>query len=339
MNFVGSDVLGDVVQMVISHSDATDGIFAATARGTNDYYTLSHFSTVNAGFRETLPEPNPYGNFGRPIFVPSYAVEIQDQIILMQVNPSPIQRVIAAVANTCPQLAATFPTTAIYQFISLPTPTFATTDPSYGTLALTQAASNSYNLTFDTFQNDGTPIPSTTFMGVSCDANLQVLSFTGAPGNPVTVAISAAGALLIDNGTGVPAMGVRQPSGNLSSTPILGGQYLGVVYAPTANVGDGSVPIVSGPVGFGPGFSTSITGGAYSNIDSDAFSSHAVDEVITLGAYQISPGLFTGGTLVIPGTATMSNFNVVVGQVNGKFVLFGLSSVPSQPYGVLLLQQ
>jgi hypothetical protein len=93
-------------------------------------------------------------------------------------------------------------------------------------------------------------------------------------------------------------------------------------------------------VGFGPGSGNSISGGVYSNIDTDPFSAHATDYVISLGA-QTSPGLFPGGTLTVR-SQTLQTFDVVVGQVNGKFVLLGVTldnSAPIQPYVVLLIQQ
>ena len=354
-NFIGTQPPGDVWQLAISHSDATDGLVMAADEGTNGLpitpstsFTRT-FSTVNTGFETYISyvgidgchqaarkSLTPLVSFC-PVNVYDYAVEMRDQMILMQpFGNRTNDNVVAAVANACPQLGTTFPATAIYQFIALPTATSSATDASYGTLALAQDASNSYSLTFSAFQSDTTPIPSTMFTGVSCDSKSHVLSFTGANGNPVTVGISAAGALMIDKGTDTPMVGVRQPLANLPPNAILGAQYLGMVFEPTATGGSvaGSIP-----VGFGPGAGTSIAGGTYVNIDSDAFSAHAVDRVITLGANQTSPGLFTGGTLVIPGTATFSNFNVIVGQVNGKFVLFGASNAPSQQLALLLLQQ
>ena len=62
---------------------------------------------------------------------------------------------------------------------------------------------------------------------------------------------------------------------------------------------------------------------------------------IAAGANWTSPGLFIGAKFYIPNKATMSNFDLVVGQVNGKFALFGfgLSDTSAEPYGVLLIQR
>ena len=92
-------------------------------------------------------------------------------------------------------------------------------------------------------------------------------------------------------------------------------------------------------VGFGPGSGTSIAGGTYFNVDADSFNAHGVDRVVTLAANQTGPGLFPASTLVFPNEFTNPNFDVVVCQVNGKFVLFGFSNFQSNPYELLLVQQ
>src|SRR5262249_25361174 len=57
-SFVGTSPPGDVWQVVVSHSDATDGILFATDQGTKGLpgtstsKFTSNFSTVNAGFRQ-----------------------------------------------------------------------------------------------------------------------------------------------------------------------------------------------------------------------------------------------------------------------------------------------
>jgi hypothetical protein len=99
-------------------------------------------------------------------------------------------------------------------------------------------------------------------------------------------------------------------------------------------------------VGFGPNNTgTTLTGGIYVNPGGDPFSAHPNDEVITLGAQApTSPGLFTGGMLAIGTNPVINHFDVVAGQVNGKFVLYGIgldtsNSSSPQPTAVLLVQQ
>jgi hypothetical protein len=256
--------------------------------------------------------------------------------------------VIAATANACPSL----PAPVNFQFVALADEDFDLTKDAYGIAAVTQIAANTYNLAFNSFKLDGSPGTSTTFPGINCDSNLEVLSSSNAAGITTTIAISSSGLMAIDNGTGIPAFGVQQPPADLSTTAILAGQYLGAVFY--AN--DSFITVVCRPppigcqgypgptsaaVGFGPGSATSISGGAYNNVDTDAFSAHGTDHVITLGT-QTSPGLFPGGTLTI-GFKTLADFDVAVGQVNGKFVLLGVTldstASPIQPYVVLLIQQ
>jgi hypothetical protein len=186
-------------------------------------------------------------------------------------------------------------------------------------------------------------------VGVLCDGTFQVLTIPGA--SPTTMAFSGHGAMVIDNGTGIPSVGLQQPVLPLPTTGtngILAGQYLGVLFHPNVAPGTPTNPgRITQMVGFGPNTGTTLTGGIFVNPGRDLFSAHPTDEVITLGTQApTSPGLFTGGTLAI-GTnpvITIHNFDVVAGQVNGKFVLYGIgldtsNSSSPQPTAVLLIQQ
>lgn len=347
-SFVGTQAPGDIWQLLFSHNDPTNGVLKATDQGagglpgTPSTKLTRLFSTVNAGFREYIVR-----SLCRGIGCEStlgYAVEMQDEMVIMQPSPNANgSKVVAGVANSCLQLPMPLPATATYQFVALPAKTFAMTDTAYGNVAVTQTAANSYNLTFNTFQLNGTANGANAFPNVSCDT-FEDLTFTGTPGSPITMAFSGHGAVVIDNGTGIPAVGLQQPASNLSPAAILAGQYLGVIFQPNAQAANSTaVPQITQMFGFGPNSGATLTGGTYGNILSDQFSAHGTDHVITLGT-QTSPGQFTtGGTLQI-GTNTISNFDVVAGQVNGKFVLYGITldssnSSSPQPTAVLLIQQ
>jgi hypothetical protein len=345
-NFVGTQAPGDIWQIVIGHGSPTDGTFEATDQGSSGlpgattWKILQPFSTVNAGFRQYFSHFGICVN-GCPKYF-GYAVEMQDEMELLQPDDTaalltPVSgRVVATVANTCPILPSPFPAIATYQFVSLPQSTFSTTDTAYGNVTVTQTAANSYDLTLTTFPLNGPSNGANTFSNVSRDPTSQTIIVPGT--SPVTAAFSSHGAMVIDNGTGVPVVGMQQPTGMLVTSTIFAGQYLGVIYQPNSQAS-----IVTQMVGFGgPTPGTTLSGGSYNNIASDPFSAHATDVVITLGT-QTNPGLFPGGTLAI-GTTTISNFDVVAGQVNGKLVLYGVgidTSNPStpQPTAVLLIQQ
>jgi hypothetical protein len=342
-SFVGTQAPGDVWQLLFSHNDPTDGVLKATDQGagglpgTPSTTLTRQFSVVNAGFRRYIVR----SLFGQIL---GYAVEMQGEMVVMQPSPKANgSNVVAGVANSCLQLPTPLPATATYQFVTLPAKTFAMTDTAYGNMAVTQTAANSYNLTVNRFQLNGTANGSDAFPNVSCDT-FQDLSFTGTSGSPTTMAFSGHGAVVIDNGTGIPAVGLQRPASNLSPDAILAGQYLGVIFRPNAQaVISTAVPQITQMFGFGPNSGTTLTGGTYGNIQLDQFSAHGTDHVITLGT-QTSPGLFTtGGTLQI-GTNTISDFDVVAGQVNRKFVLYGIAldtgnSSSPQPTAVLLIQQ
>jgi hypothetical protein len=350
-SFIGTQAPGDIWQLLISHSSATNGIFKESDQGsgglpgTTSFARTFSFSTSAAGFRQYLVAPAFYCPFPircRPVF--GYAVEMQDEMALMQPG-SMGTKVIAAVANSCPQL--TVPTN--YQFVTLPSKAFVITDAAYGNVTVTQPSmsSNTYNLTFNTFQLNGTASTANAMQtGVLCDSTFHVLSFTGTTSLPVTMAFSGHGAMVIDNGTGIPAVGLQQPTGMLMTSAILAGQYLGVLFHPNMPAGSLANPgHISQMVGFGPNTGTTLTGGIFVSPGTDPFANHLTDHVITLGT-QTSPGLFTGGTFAI-GTnpvITIKNFDVVAGVVNNKFVLYGIgldtsSSSSMQPTAVLLIQK
>ena len=346
--YVGAQAPGDVWQLGISHTSATTGTMGFQDQGSNGLagplggtHSLQ-FSTFPNGFIR--------GIIG---FFSGTAVEVPGDMVLFvppvggRLVGSASDRVVVAAANTCPQLTAT----TNYQFVALADEDFDLTKDAYGLLAVTQTGGNSYNFAFNSLTLEGVTGTSSTLSGLSCDSNLKVFSSTSTTGIISTVAISADGVVVLDNGTGIPAVGIQQPAANLPATVILDAQYLGTVFFANDKVLT-ICPGIPNPcrttpaaatdlVGFGPGSSTSISGGTYQNISSDPFSNHGTSYGITLGT-QIRPGLFTGGTLAI-GTNTLTNFDAVVGQVNNKFVLFGVTldstASPIQPYALLLIQQ
>lgn len=351
--YVGTQAPGDVWQLGISDTSATDGVFGFQNQGSNGLTgPLS-----GTGSQPTARASNGFlvlFNFG------GIAVEMPgDMALLTPGNQYESQisssngRVIAAVANSCPHLTAM----TNFQFVALADEDFDLTKDAYGVAAVTESAANTYNFAFDSFTLDGGTGTSNTLSGLSCDSNLKVFSSTSATGITTTIAISASGLMVIDNGTGIPTVGLQRPTANLSTAAILGGQYLGTVFYANDRVTNCSpttpsttpTPQYCRPipqkatdfVGFGPGSATSISGGTYQNFGSDPFSAHATNDVVTLGT-QTSPGLFTGGTLTVS-SKSLANFDAVVGQVKGKFVLFGVTLddtvTPIQPYVVLLVQQ
>jgi hypothetical protein len=371
-NYVATQAPGDVWQIAVSDTNATDGLLGFQDQGKNGLTGpiswqpiddvivegAGTFSTVTTGFKK-MSISNQIQHIN-PFTVPNYLVEIPGSMLAsipsavtyMDWPGGPYREpgnVIAAAANACPQLSGA----TNFQYVALADTNFDLTQDAYGVATFTQTAANRYNLAFNAFLLDGSAGTANAYSGLACDNNLQVFAFTNAAGTPSTVAVSASGLMVVDNGTGISAIGIQQPAVNLSPAAILGAQYLGAVFYVNQTqilAGCRPAPInycfyYNGPttdaVGFGPGSEVSIAGGVYENIDSDAFSDHGTDHVITLGT-QTSPGLFPGGTLTI-GSNTLQNFDVTVGQINGKFVMLGVTAdstaSPIQPYVVLLVQQ
>ena len=345
--FVGTQAPGDVWQMAVADLSPMNGLFGVQDQGSNGL--TGPMGGVGSGAFVTLPSGFKLlnGVGGTAVKMPGemtlFVPVVRGGRFFAPVN----DKVVAAAPNTCPQLSVT----TSYQFVALADEDFDLTKDAFGRATVTQTAANSYNFAFNSFKLDGTVGTSNTLPGLPCDSNLKVFSSTSGTGIVSTFAISASGVMIIDNGTGIPAVGLQQPAANLSPAAILGGQYLGTVFYANDNLRSFCVgrprichsapAAASDLVGFGPGSATSISGGTYHNIGSDPFNAHATNYVVTLGT-QTSPGLFTGGTLAIGGK-TLTNLAVVAGLVNGKFVLFGVTLdstvTPIQPYAVLLIQQ
>jgi hypothetical protein len=92
-------------------------------------------------------------------------------------------------------------------------------------------------------------------------------------------------------------------------------------------------------VGFGPGAGSSISGGTFANIKTDAFSAHANNITITLAAGP-SAGLLTGSVTDVNGVHSPMIVMVMTAK-NGKFQILLLTTDTSftEPYHIFLSQK
>jgi hypothetical protein len=123
--------------------------------------------------------------------------------------------------------------------------------------------------------------------------------------------------------TGASVAGVAESTSPLSTSSVLQGQYLGILYeaANTANYGNSApvTPAFTAPVGFGQvvaGTSTTMTGGVFPN---DAVTGTPNSDIqIKLGAQDATlNGLYTSVSITVPDPA----------QNCANFVLFSLSGI------------
>jgi hypothetical protein len=95
-------------------------------------------------------------------------------------------------------------------------------------------------------------------------------------------------------------------------------------------------------VGFGRRSGSSVSGGAYANIDTDPFANRGTD--ITLNLTTTNANGFLQGTLT-DSAGTHDPFVGLVTSNAGKYFIFGLTTeisggamVSTEPYAVLLIQ-
>jgi len=328
-NYVGAQSPGDVWLFTL---DDTGNTFIAQ----NQTAGLSYAGTTTAlpnGFLRTSittsNDPNlPVGSVG-------YAVEVPNVAAMLALG-GPTDKPVGLVSQSpCPTLSGT----ANVQLINLGKSTYdATQSESYASVTASQAGSN-YNLSINSYLLDGTlrtarsgALPSGT-----CGGNLISIPNVPTGNGPVTVTVTPAanGLYVIDLGPGQGAALGSQSFATDTTTlnAAMSAQYIGALF--TRN----SVPITTF-VGFGPGSSTSISGGAFVNQDSDPFSAHGSNLTINLSG--VNANGFLQGTVSDTNTGlTHTPFVAMLTQNGGKFFLFGITTDTGSttPYVILLVQQ
>jgi hypothetical protein len=166
-------------------------------------------------------------------------------------------------------------------------------------------------------------------------------------------------------GAGYGAIGLMEPSAQITTSALASAQYQGVLYGAASGSSSGvanpgfrligsfgySNLQASCPTLPAPASSTILYGGEFASNDPSASSFGNCDLAIDLGNQDASNnGLYTATTVYVSasfpnnGHATAYSFPAVAvaGQISGKYAIFliGLDTIgsPSQPWGIYLLQ-
>jgi Putative Ig domain len=323
--YLGISSPGDVWQFV---SNLALNQFTAINQTTGARYTGSTLSQLlpNGMTKTTLTtstDPNlPVGSLGYGLEVPGVGATFS----LGGATDKPVALIPVA---PCPTFSA--PTNI--QLVHLGKPDYdATTSESYDSVTATQVGTN-YVVTVNSYLLDGTlraqqsgQLPPGTCVN-------GVITF---PGTTITVAAASNGLYLIDLGPGKgAAIGSQNFVGTAGLNAALSNGFNGYVFKRNGT------PRVTF-VGFGPGSGSSISGGDYTNIDTDPFTNHATD--IALNLTTTNANGFLQGTLT-DGAGTHNPFIGLVTNNGGKCFIFGLTTdisggvmVGTQPYAVILIQ-
>jgi hypothetical protein len=187
---------------------------------------------------------------------------------------------------------------------------------------------------------------------------------TTAPNNvATTIIIGPSGFFVEDLSTGDNSnrgnpgfVGVIQPSAQLDTNAVHGGNYLGFRFEPNVSA---SAPKTQ-PVAFAPATAPTVglTGGVYPTgggvpvTDNNLNNTPLTDTNINLGPQDpANNGLYKSATITIPGSAACGGIGgrcvlpavAVVGNPENKFAIFLIAqnraSSPATPIGIYLLQQ
>lgn len=327
-NYIGAQSPGDVWLFTLND---VNNQFSADNQTTGLNYAGTTVALPNGLLKTSITTSNdpalPPGSSG-------YAVEVPGVAAMLALGGGTGKPVALVAQSPCPSLSSP----ANVQVINLGKSTYdSAVSESYAAVVASQSGST-YNVSVNSYLLDGTlrtsqsgALPSgTCASGVVSIPNVP----TGSGSTTVTVAPAANGLYIIDLGPGRGAAVGSQTFAVDSATlnAAMSASYLGAIFRRN------STPITTF-AGFGPGSGTSITGGAFANPDTDAFSAHATN--VTLNFTSVNSNGFLQGDVTDSATGlTHTPFVGMVTQNAGKFFIFGITTDTSTttPYVILLSQ-
>lgn len=313
--------------------------FSATNQTTGSTYTgTTQAQALANGFTKTTITASNDSNL--PAGAIGYGVEVPGVGAMFTLGGSTDKPVALIPQGPCPTIGGT----ATAQLVHTGKPDYdSTTSESYASVAATQTGGN-YNLTVSSYLLDGTLRTSQSGqlpVGTCSNGVMTIPNVPTSGGGTTTVTVAAAtnGLYIVDLGPGHgSAIGSQNFVGETGLNAALSNGFNGVAFKRNAIAPN---PLTTF-VGFGPGSGTSITGGAYTNIDTDSFASHGTD--ITIDLPTVNPNEFLQGTL-IDGAGTHTPFVALVTNNGGKYFIFGITTdmnngvmTSTQPYVVILVQ-
>jgi hypothetical protein len=359
--YFGTD--GDLWTATVDHSndlitgrDITLNQFPLNGSAAGTFVKTAGFLNVTLSPNGT--PPNLVGQKG------GFALEIPGRAALLRFGDVSNLLIPLAPTAVCPAFTGNL----AFQYVTLPNSTWAqATDTAYGTF---QASATSNNWTISNItqyalaggppSNPGTGLPPA-YCGLGAEG--YVITAPSNASNPpvatVTLGVGPSGFFVEDNGSaqglpqgvvssnalgaGVGAIGVLQPSRQLTTASVVGGQYLGYYEEPGANaLGAPVTQLVSfGCSGSGcsvPSSSTAIVGGIFPNDDPTQPPNQ--DTTLDLGPQDPSNnGLYRTASITVQGVQFPAV--AVVGNPEGKFVIFVIAqdTINSVPLLICLFQQ
>lgn len=322
--YLGTQNPGDVWVWSFNHSANT---FSATNQTKSHTYSGSFTTLANGFLQLTVTVTNDPG-----VTVPAtaYALEVPNTALLVQPPGTFVSAavgwrtnlIIAGALGSCPSVGGSF------NNVSIPTISWnSTVNQAYGIATITLSggqASGSENK----FRLDGTSLGADAISG-TCSNGV----FTSAV-NRVSVVFTPSGTFIVDDPDATACcgqsgvVGVAAPASNVDLNAVAAANYRGFLYyypsgAPAVN-----------PFALAPGPSGTLLASGYTDF--------ANNQTTPLGTItfnsQPSPGIVRSTLVEVPaaGGNTLHPVSVVL-QINGKFILWGISDHPGDTTGELFM--
>lgn len=288
-------------------------------------------STPPSLFTENVTTTSNDGTLTLP--ATGHSIEVTDALVVLHLDDN--AQDVTPLINTkgqCPTLSG--PTTFNAIRYGWKNGWDSTTQNAYDVITVTQSGSTFTVPPSTNFKLDGTPNGSGSGGSQTCSNGV----FTPVNSNDSPVAFSPTELIAISGPSASPSGSdhsefVFPDPATPSIASIVAGQYTGMVFNQTF------AKTKPAKVGFGPGAGSSISGGTFANIKTDAFSAHANNITITLAAGP-SAGLLTGSVTDVNGVHSPMIVMVMTAK-NGKFQIVLLTTDTSftEPYHIFLSQK
>jgi len=318
-SYLGTQSPGDVWNW-----NMTASTFTAT-NVTKNYTYSGTKSTLASGFYKLVVTATT--DPGVTVPATAYAVEFPNTALLVEPAGTAPRVVVGASAGACPTAADT------YNWVTMPRLGWSSaSDEAYGTATSTLSGAT---FTFDMQPNmlNGSAMAPYSQSGWTCsNGNFTNASYSYAFG------VTPSGIFVSDEGTNAGGMiGVNAPATTVNLADVMSKTYRGFQFSTdTTTVANVTEPIGGEPgTGANSGKMSGFSYGGDGNVETNTRCT-TCDAVIDL-ATQSSPGLVTG--TITSGGGTI-NATFVISQINGKYVMFGVTTTGSgAPYNFLVIQQ
>ncbi len=254
----------------------------------------------------------------------AFAFEVPGTALVIRPAGADSDVIVATAQGSCPTANAS------YNWTVMPYAGWdANSSEAYGVTTSTVTGS-SFDFVHDLYQLDGTAIATTSGAGFTC-AEGRISK----DGDPMIVGLTPSGFLIGDNGPNAGGfIGMEAPATNvdLSAAALAGKEFRGVLFR-NGSTGDDTALIWGRPNAAG-----ALDGGTYFDIEAGTENQEVT---VTFGT-QSSPGVVSAVLDPLLAGLASEDFTVMVNEINGKYFVFGISTVEgisTQPYNLVLIEQ